>query len=76
MSGGPMTTATQPKPKSKPSSATRSFTQVGAAAQGLTPRMLNQAMTGPDRTTAKRVFAAMMQMKKIDIAALEAARDG
>jgi 2-polyprenyl-6-hydroxyphenyl methylase/3-demethylubiquinone-9 3-methyltransferase len=33
-------------------------------------------MTGPDRAAAKRVFDAMMTMRKIDIATLEAARRG
>jgi hypothetical protein len=33
-------------------------------------------MTDPDRTAAKRSFEAMMKMKKIDIAAIEAARRG
>jgi len=41
----------------------------------ITPRFLAQAMSGaPDR--AKRIFEAMMKMKKIDIAALEAAAQG
>jgi 2-polyprenyl-6-hydroxyphenyl methylase/3-demethylubiquinone-9 3-methyltransferase len=35
-----------------------------------------QAVTGPDRAAAKRVFDAMMHMKKIDIATVEAARRG
>jgi 2-polyprenyl-6-hydroxyphenyl methylase/3-demethylubiquinone-9 3-methyltransferase len=33
-------------------------------------------MTDSDRAAAKRAFAAMMKMKKIDIAAIEAARRG
>ena len=39
----------------------------------ITPKVLLDLTTGPDRDKAKRVFEAMMQMKKIDIAALEAA---
>ena len=39
----------------------------------VTPRVLTEAMAqGGDG--AKRVFAAMMEMKKIDVAAIEAAR--
>jgi 2-polyprenyl-6-hydroxyphenyl methylase/3-demethylubiquinone-9 3-methyltransferase len=42
----------------------------------ITPRALTEAFTGPDRAAAKRAFEAMMTMKKIDIAAIEAARAG
>ncbi len=42
----------------------------------ITPRALLEAMTGQDRAAAKRAFEAMMGMKKIDIAAIEAARRG
>ncbi len=42
----------------------------------ITPRALTAAMTDPDAAAAKRVFEAMMQMGKIDIAAIEAARRG
>ena len=42
----------------------------------IAPRVLMEAVTGPDRAAAKRVFNAMMQMRKIDIAAIEAARHG
>lgn len=42
----------------------------------ITPRALTAAVTGPDRAAAKRAFEAMMQMGKIDIAAIEAARRG
>jgi predicted 3-demethylubiquinone-9 3-methyltransferase (glyoxalase superfamily) len=42
----------------------------------ITPRTLLEAMSDPDRAAAKRVFEAMMKMKKIDIAGLEAARRG
>ncbi len=39
----------------------------------ITPRALLEATTGPDKAAAKRAFEAMMTMKKIDIAAIEAA---
>jgi len=42
----------------------------------ITPRALTDAMAGPDRAAAKRVFEAMMEMRKIDIAKIEAARRG
>ena len=42
----------------------------------ITPRVLTDAMTGPDRAAAKRVFEAMMTMRKIDVATIEAARRG
>ena len=42
----------------------------------ITPRVLTEAFTGSDRAAAKRVFNAMMQMRKIDVAAIEAARRG
>jgi predicted 3-demethylubiquinone-9 3-methyltransferase (glyoxalase superfamily) len=42
----------------------------------ITPRRLMELTTGPDRATAKRAMATMMTMKKIDIAALEAAVAG
>ncbi|WP_411834684.1 VOC family protein [Pseudoxanthomonas mexicana] len=42
----------------------------------ITPRVLNEAVTGPDRAAARRAFEAMMTMRKIDIAAIEAARRG
>jgi predicted 3-demethylubiquinone-9 3-methyltransferase (glyoxalase superfamily) len=42
----------------------------------ITPIALTQAYTDPDRAAAKRAFDAMMQMRKIDIAAIEAARRG
>lgn len=41
-----------------------------------TPRALNAALTDPDRAAAKRAFNAMMEMGKIDIAAVEVARQG
>jgi predicted 3-demethylubiquinone-9 3-methyltransferase (glyoxalase superfamily) len=39
----------------------------------ITPKRLLELNMHPDATIAKRAFAAMMTMKKIDIAALEAA---
>ncbi|MBL8848216.1 MAG: VOC family protein [Planctomycetaceae bacterium] len=42
----------------------------------ITPLVLMQAFTGSDPATAKRAFEAMMTMKKIDVAAIEAARRG
>jgi predicted 3-demethylubiquinone-9 3-methyltransferase (glyoxalase superfamily) len=42
----------------------------------ITPVQLTQAIADPDRAAAKRVFAAMMTMKKIDIATIEKARAG
>ena len=42
----------------------------------ITPLALTEGVTDPDPAVAKRVFEAMMTMKKIDIAAIEAARRG
>jgi predicted 3-demethylubiquinone-9 3-methyltransferase (glyoxalase superfamily) len=42
----------------------------------ITPRVLLEAIDNPDRAAAKRAFAAMMDMKKIDIARIEAALRG
>ena len=42
----------------------------------ITPRVLLDAVTDPDPKAAKRAFDAMMTMKKIDIAKIEAARRG
>jgi 2-polyprenyl-6-hydroxyphenyl methylase/3-demethylubiquinone-9 3-methyltransferase len=42
----------------------------------ITPIVLTQAITDPDRAVATRAFDAMMQMTKIDVAANEAARRG
>ncbi len=42
----------------------------------ITPRVLMEAISDPDPGVAARAFAAMMQMRKIDIAAIEAARRG
>ena len=41
----------------------------------ITPRALTAGITDPDPAVAKRVFDAMMTMRKIDIAALEAAAE-
>jgi len=42
----------------------------------ITPRVLMDALAHPDRAAAKRAFEAMMQMGKIDIAAIEKALRG
>ncbi|MFC4256438.1 VOC family protein [Altererythrobacter xixiisoli] len=42
----------------------------------ITPRVLTDAVAGSDPVAAKRAFEAMMTMKKIDIAAIEAAIAG
>ena len=42
----------------------------------ITPRVLIEAINDPDRAAAKRAFEAMMEMTKIDIAKIEAARRG
>ena len=42
----------------------------------ITPRVLNEGTVDPDPAVAKRVFDAMMTMKKIDVAKIEAARRG
>jgi 2-polyprenyl-6-hydroxyphenyl methylase/3-demethylubiquinone-9 3-methyltransferase len=42
----------------------------------ITPRVLTDAVMGADRAAAKRAFDAMMTMKKIDVAAIEAAVRG
>lgn len=42
----------------------------------ITPRVLLEAMADPDREAAKRAMQAMMTMRRIDIAAVEAARRG
>ncbi|HQR03680.1 MAG: VOC family protein [Proteobacteria bacterium] len=42
----------------------------------ITPTVLIEAYTSPNRAAARRAFDAMMQMKKIDIAAIEAAYRG
>ena len=42
----------------------------------ITPRVLSEAVFGPDPAVAKRAFDAMMTMRKIDVAAIEAACRG
>ena len=42
----------------------------------ITPIALTQGVTDPDAAVAGRVFEAMMEMTKIDVAAIEAARRG
>ena len=42
----------------------------------ITPRVLLEANTNPDKAAAKRAFEAMMTMRKIDIAKIEAALRG
>ena len=42
----------------------------------ITPVQLTRATTHPDRAAAKRAFDAMMTMRKIDVAAIEAAVAG
>jgi predicted 3-demethylubiquinone-9 3-methyltransferase (glyoxalase superfamily) len=42
----------------------------------ITPRVLIESLADPDRAASKRVFEAMMEMQKIDVAKVEAARRG
>ena len=42
----------------------------------ITPRILLEANNHPDKAAAKRAFEAMMTMKKIDVAKIEAALKG
>ena len=42
----------------------------------ITPRVLTEAFTSPDRDVARRAFEAMMTMRKIDVARIEAAVRG
>jgi 2-polyprenyl-6-hydroxyphenyl methylase/3-demethylubiquinone-9 3-methyltransferase len=42
----------------------------------ITPVVLTKAFTSPDRAAAKRAFEAMMPMRKIDVAGIEAALRG
>ena len=42
----------------------------------ITPRVLLEANKNPDKAAAKRAFEAMMTMKKIDVATIEAALRG
>jgi 2-polyprenyl-6-hydroxyphenyl methylase/3-demethylubiquinone-9 3-methyltransferase len=39
----------------------------------ITPRILTEAFTSPDRAAARRAFDAMMTMQKIDVATIEKA---
>ncbi len=39
----------------------------------ITPIVLSQGIADPDPAVAKRVFSAMMEMSKIDVAKIEAA---
>jgi hypothetical protein len=47
-----------------------------AALWQIVPRQLTRLLGDADLARAKRAFDAMMQMKRIDIAALERAADG
>ncbi|GAB3750388.1 VOC family protein [Lysobacter olei] len=42
----------------------------------ITPRVLTEAFTGADRNAAKRAFDAMLTMRKIDVAKIQAAVRG
>jgi len=42
----------------------------------ITPIALTKAISDPDPAAARRAFDAMMTMRKIDIATIEAARRG
>src|SRR5438874_10181697 len=42
----------------------------------VTPRALQEMVNSPDKAKSERTFAAMLQMKKLDIAALKRAFDG
>ena len=42
----------------------------------ITPRALTEAFTSSDPDEARRAFEAMMTMRKIDVAAIDAARRG
>lgn len=42
----------------------------------ITPRILMEALSDPDRAASARAQAAMMKMQKINIEAIEAARLG
>ena len=48
----------------------------GQSVAGADPRVLTAAYTGSDKAAARRAFDAMMTMKKIDVAAIEAAVRG
>src|SRR5690606_41997866 len=40
----------------------------------IAPRVLLEGIADPDPAVAQRIFAAMMEMRKIDVAAIEAAK--
>jgi len=42
----------------------------------ITPRVLTEALADPDPAVGRRAFLAMMEMRKIDVAAIEAAKRG
>lgn len=42
----------------------------------IVPHVMQRAMENPDKAVTKRVFAAMMEMTKLDVAKLEAAERG
>ena len=42
----------------------------------ITPRVLSEAIAHPDRDVARRAFEAMLTMRKIDVATIEAAIRG
>ena len=42
----------------------------------IVPRLLPELLTGPDSRKSQRAMQAMLQMKKLDIAALQSAFDG
>lgn len=42
----------------------------------ISPRVLIEAVSGQDQAAARRAFAAMMEMRKIDVAKIEAALRG
>jgi 2-polyprenyl-6-hydroxyphenyl methylase/3-demethylubiquinone-9 3-methyltransferase len=42
----------------------------------ITPRQLTEGMMDPEPAASKRVFEAMMEMKKIDVSIIEKARKG
>ncbi len=42
----------------------------------ITPRVLTEAVNDPDRAAAKRAFDAMLQMRRVDVAAIEKAWRG
>ena len=48
----------------------------GGLSWQITPRALTAAIADPDRAAAKRAFEATMQLGKIDMAVIEAARRG